>query len=80
VGAASSRDEVIKVNKILAEEDHHMLNFKPSPQQLKLQKKAHSAGLINGDIPRKYGGKGWGLVEEECPYCFFPESAFKKAS
>jgi len=47
---------------------------------LKVLKKAHSAGLIKGDIPKKYGGKGWGLVEEECPYCFFPESAFKKAS
>ena len=69
-----------------------MLNFTPSPQQLKLQKqarefalkeilpvawyydeiddtpmpvlkKAYDQGLINGDIPEEYGGKGWGLVE-----------------
>ena len=26
-------------------------------------KKAHAAGLINGDIPKKYGGKGRGLIE-----------------
>ncbi|MGB5747854.1 MAG: acyl-CoA dehydrogenase family protein [Desulfobacterales bacterium] len=30
---------------------------------LKVLKKAYSAGLINGDIPKKYGGKGWGLIE-----------------
>jgi acyl-CoA dehydrogenase len=30
---------------------------------LKVLKKAHAAGLINGDIPQKYGGKGWGLIE-----------------
>jgi len=28
-----------------------------------LLKKAYDAGLINGDIPRQYGGKGWGLIE-----------------
>ena len=26
-------------------------------------KKAYDDGLINGDIPKKYGGKGWGLIE-----------------
>ena len=26
-------------------------------------KKAYDAGLINGDIPEAYGGKGWGLIE-----------------
>ena len=26
-------------------------------------RKAYDAGLINGDIPKKYGGKGWGLIE-----------------
>ena len=30
---------------------------------VKVLKKAHAAGLINGDIPKKYGGKGWGLIE-----------------
>ena len=30
---------------------------------LALFKKAYDAGLINGDIPRKYGGNGWGLIE-----------------
>ena len=30
---------------------------------LALLKKAYEAGLINGDIPQKYGGKGWGLIE-----------------
>jgi acyl-CoA dehydrogenase len=30
---------------------------------LEVLKKAHAAGLINGDIPKKYGGKGWGLIE-----------------
>jgi acyl-CoA dehydrogenase len=69
-----------------------MLDFKLSPQQQKLQKKArefalkeilpvawyydeidetplpvlrkaYDAGLINGDIPKKYGGEGWGLIE-----------------
>ncbi len=28
-----------------------------------LIKKAYEAGLLNGDIPRKYGGRGWGLIE-----------------
>jgi acyl-CoA dehydrogenase len=28
-----------------------------------LLKKAYEAGLINGEIPRQYGGKGWGLIE-----------------
>jgi acyl-CoA dehydrogenase len=26
-------------------------------------RKAYEAGLINGDIPKPYGGKGWGLIE-----------------
>ena len=26
-------------------------------------KKAYDRGLINGEIPKKYGGKGWGLVD-----------------
>ncbi|MGD9194300.1 MAG: acyl-CoA dehydrogenase family protein, partial [Desulfobacterales bacterium] len=26
-------------------------------------KKAYDGGLINGEIPEKYGGKGWGLVD-----------------
>ncbi len=30
---------------------------------LSVLKKAHADGLINGDIPKKYGGKGWGLIE-----------------
>jgi acyl-CoA dehydrogenase len=30
---------------------------------LPLIKKAYEAGLLNGGIPRKYGGKGWGLIE-----------------
>ncbi len=30
---------------------------------LDLLKKAWEAGLMNGDIPKKYGGKGFGLVE-----------------
>ena len=30
---------------------------------LSVLKKAHAVGLINGDIPKKYGGKGWGLIE-----------------
>jgi acyl-CoA dehydrogenase len=30
---------------------------------LQVLKKAYDAGLINGDIPAKYGGKGWGLIE-----------------
>jgi acyl-CoA dehydrogenase len=30
---------------------------------LPLLKKAYDAGLINGDIPKNYGGKGWGLIE-----------------
>ena len=30
---------------------------------MEVLKKAYAAGLINGDIPKKYGGKGWGLVE-----------------
>ena len=30
---------------------------------LPLLKKAYDAGLINGDIPKKHGGNGWGLIE-----------------
>ena len=30
---------------------------------LPLLRKAYEAGLINGDIPKKYGGQGWGLIE-----------------
>lgn len=30
---------------------------------LAILKKAYDAGLINGDIPKPYGGKGWGLIE-----------------
>jgi len=30
---------------------------------LPVLKKAYDAGLMNGDIPKKYGGKGWGLIE-----------------
>ena len=30
---------------------------------MEVLKKAHAAGLINGDIPQQYGGKGWGLIE-----------------
>ena len=30
---------------------------------MEVLKKAHAAGLINGDIAQKYGGKGWGLIE-----------------
>jgi acyl-CoA dehydrogenase len=30
---------------------------------LPLLKKAYEAELINGDIPKQYGGKGWGLTE-----------------
>ena len=30
---------------------------------MKVLKKAYDAGLINGDIPTKYGGNGWGLIE-----------------
>jgi acyl-CoA dehydrogenase len=30
---------------------------------LTILKKAYDAGLINGDIPKQYGGKGWGLIE-----------------
>jgi len=30
---------------------------------LEVLQKAHAAGLINGDIPEEYGGKGWGLIE-----------------
>jgi acyl-CoA dehydrogenase len=30
---------------------------------LALLQKAHAAGLLNGAIPAKYGGKGWGLIE-----------------
>ncbi len=26
-------------------------------------KKAYESGLMNGDIPKKYGGNGWGLIE-----------------
>jgi acyl-CoA dehydrogenase len=34
-----------------------------SDTPLQLLKKAYDAGLINGDIPKKYGGLGWGLIE-----------------
>jgi acyl-CoA dehydrogenase len=30
---------------------------------LPVLKKAYDSGLMNGDIPKKYGGKGWGLIE-----------------
>jgi acyl-CoA dehydrogenase len=30
---------------------------------LPVLKKAYDSGLMNGDIPEKYGGKGWGLIE-----------------
>jgi acyl-CoA dehydrogenase len=30
---------------------------------LAVLKKAYDAGMINGDIPRDYGGRGWGLVD-----------------
>ena len=30
---------------------------------LSVLKKAYDAGIINGDIPKKYGGNGWGLLE-----------------
>jgi acyl-CoA dehydrogenase len=30
---------------------------------LPLIRKAFEAGLINGDVPVQYGGKGWGLIE-----------------
>ena len=30
---------------------------------LPLLKKAYDAGLMNGAIPQKYGGNGWGLIE-----------------
>jgi len=30
---------------------------------LQLLRKAYEAELINGDIPKKYGGKGWGFIE-----------------
>jgi len=30
---------------------------------LPLLKKAYDAGLLNTDIPREYGGNGWGLIE-----------------
>jgi acyl-CoA dehydrogenase len=30
---------------------------------MEVLKRAHAAGLINGDIPKKYGGNGWGLIE-----------------
>ncbi|MCJ8502682.1 acyl-CoA dehydrogenase family protein [Desulfatitalea alkaliphila] len=30
---------------------------------LPLIRKAYDKGLINGDIPKKYGGRGWGLME-----------------
>jgi acyl-CoA dehydrogenase len=30
---------------------------------LTVLKKAYDAGIINGDIPREYGGQGWGLVD-----------------
>ena len=30
---------------------------------LAVLRKAYDAGLINGDIPKKYGGNGWGLIE-----------------
>lgn len=28
-----------------------------------LLRKAYDAGLMNGDVPAQYGGKGWGLIE-----------------
>ncbi len=34
-----------------------------SDTPLQLLKKAYEAGLINGDIPKQYGGQGWGLIE-----------------
>ncbi len=34
-----------------------------SETPLQLLKKAYDAGLINGDIPKQYGGQGWGLIE-----------------
>jgi len=30
---------------------------------LQLLKKAYEAGLMNSEIPQKYGGNGWGLIE-----------------
>ena len=30
---------------------------------LPVLKKAYEPGLMNGDIPKKYGGEGWGLIE-----------------
>jgi acyl-CoA dehydrogenase len=30
---------------------------------LPVLKKAYEAGLINADIPKEYGGKGYGLIE-----------------
>ena len=30
---------------------------------LPVLKKAYESGLMNGDIPKKYGGNGWGLIE-----------------
>ena len=30
---------------------------------LPVLKKAYESGLMNGHIPKKYGGKGWGLIE-----------------
>ena len=30
---------------------------------LPLIKKAFEGGLLNGEIPREYGGNGWGLIE-----------------
>ena len=30
---------------------------------LPVLKKAYESGLMNGDIPKKYGGQGWGLIE-----------------
>jgi len=30
---------------------------------LPVLKKAFESGLMNGDIPKKYGGNGWGLIE-----------------
>ena len=30
---------------------------------LAVLKKAYESGLMNGGIPKKYGGKGWGLIE-----------------
>ncbi len=30
---------------------------------LPVLKKAYDSGLMNGDIPKKYGGEGWGLIE-----------------